>query len=97
MDAEPIRTPCPVCEKWVETEGEGVSPSVTINGALYHEHCVETDQARGTLRDPRWNGVTDETLVSFDGQLCRFGELSQNEKSMVRITERGCLVGAYPF
>jgi hypothetical protein len=97
MDAEPIRTLCPVCEKWVETEGEGVSPYVTIQGVNYHEHCVDTGAATGTMRDPRWNGVTDETPVTFDGQPCRFGELSQNEKPMVRITERGCLVGACPF
>jgi hypothetical protein len=45
--------------------------------------------------DERWKSVTAETLVDFEGAACKYGELSQNEKTLVTMDANGKLHGGY--
>lgn len=47
--------------------------------------------------DPRWNAVTDDTPVDFDGETCRWGDLMLADRKTVEIQSDGRLVGGYPF
>jgi hypothetical protein len=58
---------------------------------------LEIERAKARENDARWLTVTDETPVTFDGELSTWGELSQNERASVEMSESGCLVGGYPF
>jgi hypothetical protein len=41
--------------------------------------------------DERWKTVTADTLVDFEGAECKYGELSQNEKTLVTMDQHGKL------
>jgi hypothetical protein len=49
------------------------------------------------LNDPRWSLVTDDTLVDFDGEMSRWGDLMLQDRQTVDMLEDGRLVGGYPF
>lgn len=58
---------------------------------------VQSIESVGERQDLRWARVTVATPVLWDGEVTTWGELSQNERASVQMTERGCLVGSNPF
>lgn len=47
--------------------------------------------------DPRWTAVTNDTLVEFDGEETRWGDLMLADRKTVEIQTDGRLVGGYPL
>lgn len=56
-------------------------------------HAVKVAESN----DPRWSLVTDDTLVDFDGEMSRWGDLMLQDRQTVDMLEDGRLVGGYPF
>jgi hypothetical protein len=90
----------PVCAFCFERIPRDVAP-VAIAMRDVHPHCAKEFEAwvAGDPAgwDPRWNKVTDETPVEFDGEICAWGDLMLADRKTVEITEDGRFVGGYPF
>jgi hypothetical protein len=47
--------------------------------------------------DERWLAVTDDSLVDFDGETLRWGDLMLADRKTVEMQSDGRLVGGYPL
>ena len=66
-------------------------------GAREGESRVHHAAKIAQSNDPRWSLVTDDTLVDFDGEMSRWGDLMVQDRKTVDMLEDGRLVGGYPF
>lgn len=102
----PERIPLAACEAlavcaWCfERIPEGVVP-VEIAFRKLHAHCA--DQFDDWIAndpggwEPAWAKVTDDSLVDFGGQTCRWGDLMLADRKTVDLKPDGRLVGGYRF
>jgi hypothetical protein len=47
--------------------------------------------------DPRWLEVNDVTPVTFEGKVCRWGDLMLADRKTVEMQSDGSLIGGYPL
>jgi hypothetical protein len=66
MDPDPIRTLCPACSCWVETEGYGI-PAYVLDKSrtAYHAKCAPEfcTHERRTVRD--WKDTDSDTTIFY--------------------------------
>jgi len=89
----------PACAFCFEKIGGQVA--VVIAMKPVHPACAQRFDAwiagHPSENDTRWKDVTDDTLVDFDGEMTRWGDLMVQDRKTVDMLPDGRLVGGYPL
>lgn len=62
----PMRTLCPICQCWTESEGQDASPVSYSQGQAYHTACLEDEVAEEdaeALRRFQWMRIANDLLL----------------------------------
>ncbi|MDQ6769830.1 MAG: hypothetical protein M3Z54_07580 [Gemmatimonadota bacterium] len=75
---------------WCNEEIRNGQFSNTVALAKVHDRCAEEF-------NNWWSLVTDDTIVDFDGEETRWGDLMVQDRKVCEFQPDGRLVGGYPF